>query len=143
MSGEIDAAGAWARAASGSCLRRRTVARQLEAIRDRLRQIGAGPGVAAIAGVNGLAEALRVLRQASAVDYEGAASDLEWDENGDGAIVSGLLEFIDLDGVIVTDSGNPIADLAALGHGLLNAALAAVVALIGAATASDQLRRPQ
>ena len=51
-------------------------------------------------------------------------------------MVSGLLEFIDLDSVIVADSGNPIADLAALGHGLLNAALAAVTALMGAATGS-------
>ena len=35
--------------------------------------------------------------------------------DGDGGMVSGLLEFIDLDSVIVADSGNPIADLAALG----------------------------
>ena len=54
--------------------------------------------------------------------------------NGEGGMVAGLLEFIDLDSVIVADSGNPIADLAALGHGLLNAALAAVAALMGAAT---------
>ena len=56
-----------------------------------------------------------------------------------GGMVSGLLEFIDLDSVIVADSGNPIADLAALGHGLLNAALAAVAALMGAATGSGLL----
>ena len=54
-------------------------------------------------------------------------------------MVSGLLEFIDLDSVIVADSGNPIADLAALGHGLLNAALAAIAALMGAATGSGLL----
>ena len=58
---------------------------------------------------------------------------------GDGGMVSGLLEFIDLDSVIVADSGNPIADLAALGHGLLNAALAAIAALMGAATGSGLL----
>ena len=56
--------------------------------------------------------------------------------DSDSGMVSGLLEFIDLDSVIVADSGNPIADLAALGHGLLNAALAAVAALMGAATGS-------
>ena len=56
-----------------------------------------------------------------------------------GGMVSGLLEFIDLDSVIVADSGNPIADLAALGHGLLNAALAAIAALMGAATGSGLL----
>ncbi len=59
--------------------------------------------------------------------------------DGGGGMVSGLLEFIDLDSVIVADSGNPIADLAALGHGLLNAALAAIVALMGAATGSGLL----
>ena len=36
-----------------------------------------------IAGPDGVAEALRVLRQGGTVDYEGAASDMEWDENGD------------------------------------------------------------
>ena len=56
--------------------------------------------------------------------------------DGDSGMVSGLLTFIDLDSVIVADSGNPIADLAALGHGLLNAALAATAALMGAATGS-------
>ena len=59
--------------------------------------------------------------------------------DGDGGMVAGLLEFIDLDSVIVADSGNPIADLAALGHGLLNAALAAIAALMGAATGSGLL----
>ena len=57
----------------------------------------------------------------------------------DGGMVSGLLEFIDLDSVVVAGSGNPIADLAALGHGLLNAALAAIAALMGAATGSGLL----
>ncbi len=57
----------------------------------------------------------------------------------EGGMVSGLLEFIDLDSVIVAESGNPIADLAALGHGLLNAALAAIAALMGAATGSGLL----
>ena len=49
------------------------------------------------------------------------------------------MEFIDLDSVIVADSGNPIADLAALGHGLINAALAATAALMGAAAGSGLL----
>ena len=57
----------------------------------------------------------------------------------EGGMVSGLLEFIDLDSVIVAESGNPIADLAGLGHGLLNAALAAIAALMGAATGSGLL----
>ena len=70
---------------------------------------------------------------------DAGAGTLPASGDGDGGMVSGLLEFIDLDSVIVADSGNPIADLAALGHGLLNAALAAVVALMGAATGSGLL----
>ena len=59
--------------------------------------------------------------------------------DGDDGMISGLLEFIDLDSVIVADTGNPIADLAALGHALLNAALASIAALMGAATGSGLL----
>ena len=58
---------------------------------------------------------------------------------GGGAMAAGLMEFIDLDSVIVADSGNPIADLASLGHGLMNAALAATAALMGAAAGSGLL----
>ena len=52
-------------------------------IRDRLREIGAPPGAAAIAGAEGIADALGVLRQRGEIDYDGAASDMDWDENGD------------------------------------------------------------
>ena len=52
-------------------------------IRDRLREIGAPPGAAAIAGAEGIADALGVLRQGGEIDYDGAASDMDWDENGD------------------------------------------------------------
>ena len=34
---------------------------------------------------------------------------------GDGGLVAGLFEFIDLDSVVIADSGNPIADLAGFG----------------------------
>ena len=53
------------------------------AIRDRLRGIGSGPGAEVGAGPDGVAEALRVLRRGGSVDYEGAASDMDWDRNGD------------------------------------------------------------
>ncbi len=53
------------------------------AIRDRLRQIGSPPGTAVIAGREGIAEALDVLRRGGDIDYEGAASDMDWDDNGD------------------------------------------------------------
>ena len=53
------------------------------AIRDRLREIGAPPGATAMAGAEGIAGALRVLHRGGDIDYEGAASDMDWDENGD------------------------------------------------------------
>ena len=52
-------------------------------IRESLRAIGSGPGEAVGAGAEGVAEALGILRQGGAVNYEGAASDMDWDENGD------------------------------------------------------------
>ncbi len=53
------------------------------AIRDELRAIGAAPGEVAVAGPEGVAEALRILREGGEVNYEGAAGTLDWDENGD------------------------------------------------------------
>ncbi len=53
------------------------------AIRDRLRDVGSGPGTVVIAGPRGVAEALRVLSGGGEVDYEGAANSVDWDENGD------------------------------------------------------------
>ncbi len=53
------------------------------AIRDSLRAIGGPPGEVAIAGPEGVAAALRLLREGEAVDYEGASVSLDWDEHGD------------------------------------------------------------
>ena len=53
------------------------------AIRDRLRLVGGGPGVRAIAGADGIAAALRALSEGRQVDYDGAAVSMDWDENGD------------------------------------------------------------
>ncbi len=53
------------------------------AIRDRLRAVGAGPGIVVTAGPRGVADALRILAGGGEVDYEGAATSLDWDENGD------------------------------------------------------------
>ena len=97
---------------------------------------------AADAAVKGVAAQLARSRQYHPMLLSAAnagAGALPAAGDGGGGMVSGLLEFIDLDSVIVADSGNPIADLAALGHGLLNAALAAIVALMGAATGSGLL----
>ena len=53
------------------------------AIRDRLRAIGGAPGEVVIAGPEGVARALNILGEDGDVDYEGAATSLDWDENGD------------------------------------------------------------
>ena len=53
------------------------------AIRDRLRAVGAAPGVTVTAGPQGVADALRILAEGGEIDYEGAAVTMDWDENGD------------------------------------------------------------
>ena len=53
------------------------------AIRDRLRAIGSGPGTVVHAGPDGIAAALGILAAGGAIDYDGAAATLDWDENGD------------------------------------------------------------
>ena len=53
------------------------------AIRDQLRSIASAPGSPAIAGADGVAAALNALREGEPIDYDGAASTLDWDANGD------------------------------------------------------------
>lgn len=53
------------------------------AIRDRLRSVASAPGERALAGPEGVGEALRIVRDGGEVDYEGAAATLDWDANGD------------------------------------------------------------
>ena len=53
------------------------------AIRDRLRAVGAGPGIVVNAGPRGIADALRILAGGGAIDYEGASGSMDWDANGD------------------------------------------------------------
>ena len=53
------------------------------AIRDRLRSVGTPPGESAIAGAEGVADALDALSDGEEVEYRGAATALDWDENGD------------------------------------------------------------
>ena len=53
------------------------------AIRDQLRSIGSGPGTVIMPSAEGVAEALRILGDGGAVDYEGAAATMDWDGNGD------------------------------------------------------------
>ena len=53
------------------------------AIRDQLRTIGTPPGELVIAEASSIANGLRVLADGGAINYEGAAMPLDWDENGD------------------------------------------------------------
>ena len=53
------------------------------AIRDKLRAIGAAPGKGVIAGREGVARAIEILRDGGEVDYDGASVSLDWDEHGD------------------------------------------------------------
>ena len=53
------------------------------AIRDQLRRIGSAPGGEILAGAESIGEALDALADGEDVDYVGAATAMEWDDNGD------------------------------------------------------------
>ena len=59
------------------------------AIRDALREIAAPPGTAYPAGAEGVANALAAITAGQDIDIEGAATSLNWNENGD--ITSGYI----------------------------------------------------
>ncbi len=54
-----------------------------EAIRDKLRAIATAPGKVFATSPQEIAGALRALRDGEEIDYQGAASTLDWDANGD------------------------------------------------------------
>ena len=53
------------------------------AIRDELRGVGSAPGEQVLPGPEGIARAMSIVRDGGDVDYEGASSSIDWDENGD------------------------------------------------------------
>ncbi len=53
------------------------------AIRDRLREVGGSPGRVVLGTPAGVADGLSSLDEGQEIDYDGAASTLDWDENGD------------------------------------------------------------
>ena len=53
------------------------------AIRDHLRAIGSPPGETVLGTPAGVADGLRLLAEGREIDYDGAASTLDWDDNGD------------------------------------------------------------
>ena len=54
-----------------------------DAIRDKLRAIATAPGKVFATSPQEIAGALRALRDGEEIDYQGAASTLDWDANGD------------------------------------------------------------
>ena len=53
------------------------------AIRDQLRAIATPPGETVHATPQGIADALRLLREGEEINFEGAGGTLDWDANGD------------------------------------------------------------
>ena len=53
------------------------------AIRDKLRAIATPPGEVVHATPQGIADALRLLREGREINFEGAGGTLDWDTNGD------------------------------------------------------------
>ena len=54
-----------------------------EAIRDQLRKIAGAPGQQVLGTPVGVSEGLALLADGREIDYEGVASPLDWDKNGD------------------------------------------------------------
>ena len=60
------------------------------AIRDQLARIAGPPGEAYVAGPEGVQAALEALREGEDINYEGAATPIDW--NAAGAVTSGFIE---------------------------------------------------
>ena len=59
------------------------------AVRGQLRAAAAPPGDTYAAGADGIAEALDAIRSGDQINYAGAATSLDWDDNGD--VTSGYI----------------------------------------------------
>lgn len=77
-------------------------------IRDRLVDVAGPDGEVVIAGADGVARALALVRDGVGVNYEGAGSSVDW--NGDGDVVRGWVGIWEYrDGGIVEISEQPFA----------------------------------
>ena len=97
------------------------------------------PAAAAVKGVLGALASSRTWAPVFFAAGAGVTGTLPAAGGGDGGLVAGLFEFIDLDAVVIADSGNPIADLAGFGHDLIASALGAIGAISGVAVGSGLL----
>ncbi len=53
------------------------------AIRDAMRQLASSPGETVAAGADGIKRAVELIKQKQDINYEGAASTVDFDQNGD------------------------------------------------------------
>ena len=97
------------------------------------------PAAAAVKNLLAALAASRAWRPVSFAAGAGAAGALPVAAGGDRGLAGGLFAFIDLDATVIADGGNPIADLAGLGHNLVAAAMSAIAALSGVAAGSGLL----
>ena len=97
------------------------------------------PAAAAVKGLLATLASSRTWQPVFFAAGGGVAGTLPAAGSGDGGLVAGLFEFIDLDAVVIADSGNPIADLAGFGHDLIASALGAIGAISGVAVGSGLL----
>ena len=81
------------------------------AIRDALPLVAAGPGKRYAASADGVAAALAAIRSGVAIDLDGQATDLDWDENGD--ITSSLMGIWQISGGEIEDVRQFPVELAA------------------------------
>ena len=81
------------------------------AIRDALPLVAAGPGKRYAASGDGVAAALAAIRGGTAIDLDGQATDLDWDENGD--ITASLMGIWQISGGEIEDVRQFPVDLAA------------------------------
>jgi ABC-type branched-subunit amino acid transport system substrate-binding protein len=65
-------------------------------IRDQLREVNGPPGQKIGAGAAGVAQALKAVKAGTDIDFEGAASTINWDDNGD--ILTGDIEIFKITG---------------------------------------------
>ena len=65
-------------------------------IRDQLRKVNGPPGTKIGAGAAGVKQALTAIRAGTDIDFEGAASTINWDKNGD--ILTGDIEIFKIVG---------------------------------------------
>ena len=76
------------------------------AIRDQLVRIAGPPGDAYVAGPEGVRAALEAIRAGDDINYEGAATPIDWNAAGD--VTSGFIEIYGYrDGALVTIEVQP------------------------------------